>query len=85
MPVDRSRGTYFEIAGDLTDVETISVGSSIRDLRKLRRLYGGKRWRKLKGIARVRLADGRLARAELHWYEAHGVGKKWLRIKRFLD
>lgn len=77
--------TYFEIVGEITDVEIIAVGNAIRELALLRRDYGPGRWRKLKGIARVRLVDGRICRAEIHWYEAHGIGKRRVKIKRFLD
>ena len=75
----------FELVGDLTDVETIATGRSIRELPRLRRLYGKGRWRKMKGVARIRLRDGRIRRSELHWYEAHGIGKKEFKRKRFLD
>lgn len=75
---------YFELLGPLGEVETFAVGSAIRDLPRLRRLYGRGRWRKRKGIATVRLADGTIVEAELHWYEASGIGRKELRIKRIL-
>jgi hypothetical protein len=76
----------FEIVGEITQVETIAAGSSIRDLPRLRRLYGRGRWRKLKGIAVVRLRTGRLRKAELHWYEAHGIdGRKEIKRKRYVD
>ncbi len=75
----------FEIVGEITVVETIASGRGIRDLRRLRNNYGKGRWRKLKGTARVRLASGRIRLAELHWYEAHGIGKKELKRKRYLD
>ena len=75
----------FEIVGDLAAVETIAAGKGIRELPRLRRLYGKGRWRKMKGVARIRLRDGRVRRAELHWYEAHGIGKKEFKRKRFLD
>ena len=75
----------FELAGELHDVETIAVGGSIRELPRLRRLYGKGRWRKMKGVARIRLRDGRLRLAELHWYEAHGIGKKEFKRKRYVD
>jgi hypothetical protein len=65
----------FEILGDITDIETIAVGKAIRELKRLRRQYGTGRWRKLKGVAAVRLSGGRIRRAELHWYEAHGTGR----------
>ncbi len=66
----------FEIVGEISVVETIASGRRIRDLRRLRKNYGKGRWRKMKGMARVRLASGRIRLAELHWYEAHGIGKK---------
>ena len=75
----------FELVSDLTEVETIAVGNGIRELPRLRRLYGKGRWRKMKGVARIRLRDGRLRLAELHWYEAHGIGKKEFKRKRYLD
>jgi hypothetical protein len=76
---------YFEVVGELTSIEIIAVGPGIRQLAELRERYGGERWSKLKGIAWVRLGDGTMRRAELHWYEAHGIGKRRLKIKRFLD
>jgi hypothetical protein len=75
----------FEIVGEIAHVETIAVGSRIRDLPRLRRLYGPGRWRKLKGIAVVRLRTGRIRKAELHWYEAHGIGRKEIKRKRYVD
>jgi len=75
----------FEVIGDITDVETFATGTSIRELPRLRRTYGPGRWRKRKGIAQVRLADGTVWKAEVHWYEAHGIGRKEMKIKRFLD
>lgn len=75
----------FEIVGDITQVETIATGRRIRDLTRLRRLYGGGRWRKLKGVALVRLRSGALRRTELHWYEAHGIGRKEIKRKRYVD
>ena len=65
----------FEILGEIREVETIAIGASIRDLARLRKVYGPGRWRKVKGIAYVRLQSGRVRLAELHWYEAHGIGK----------
>ena len=76
---------YFEIIGEITNVETIAVGSSIRDIARLRKQYGRGRWRKLKGTALVRLSNDRICQAEIHWYEAHGIGKRKLKIKRFLE
>jgi len=75
----------FEIVGEIAQVETIAVGSRIRELSRLRRLYGRGRWRKLKGVAVVRLQTGRLRKAELHWYEAHGIGRKEIKRKRYVD
>ena len=75
----------FEIIGELTEVETIAVNLSIRENADLEARHGGRRWRKLKGIATVRLASGNVRRAEVHWYEAHGVGKRKMKIKRLLD
>jgi hypothetical protein len=76
---------HFEIIGEITNIETIAVGSSIRDIARLRKRYGTGRWRKLKGIAVIRLPNGRIRRAEIHWYEAHGIGKKECKRKRYLD
>ena len=73
----------FEIIGEIVDVETIAVGSSIRDITRLRKQYGSGRWRKLKGTAMVRLRNGQVRLAELHWYEAHGVGRKEIKRKRY--
>ena len=75
----------FEIIGEIAEIETIAIGSKIRILPLLRKRYGKGRWRKLKGIANVRLLDGSIRLAEVHWFEAHGIGKKKMRIKRFLD
>jgi len=71
----------FEIIGDITAIEPIAVGTGIRDRRRLQRLYGKGRWRKLRGIATVRIVDGTIHTAEVHWYEAHGIGKKEFKIK----
>ena len=76
---------YFEILGDITNVETFAIGSSIREIARLRKMYGRGRWRKRKGIARVRLEDGEVRLAEVHWYEAHGIGRRDLKIKRYID
>jgi hypothetical protein len=76
---------YFEIVGDITHVATFATSSSIRELPRLRKFYGRGRWRKRKGIARVRLEDGEVRLAEVHWYEAHGIGRKELKIKRYID
>jgi hypothetical protein len=71
----------FEIIGEITDIKTIATGQSIHTLARLRKRYGRGRWRKRKGVATVRLDDGTIHTAELHWYEAHGVGKKEFKIK----
>ena len=75
---------HFEILGTLSNIETFASGSAIREISRLRRLYGRGRWRKRKGVARVRLEDGSIHLAELHWYEAAGIGRKELKIKRLL-
>jgi hypothetical protein len=75
----------YEIVGEITQIETIAVGTRIRELPRLRRLYGRGRWRKLKGVAVVRLGAGRIRKAELHWYEAHGIGRKEIKRKRYVD
>ncbi len=74
----------FKIIGEISDVETIAVGKRIRELERLRKVHGPGRWRKRKGTARVRLPDGTVSRAEVHWYEAHGVGRKEFKIKALL-
>ena len=76
---------YFEIVGDITHAETFAIGTSIREILRLRKRYGRGRWRKRKGIARVRLEDGAIRRAEVHWYEAHGIGRRDFKIKCFVD
>lgn len=75
----------FEILGDVVLVETIATGRGIRDLRRLQRNYGKGRWRKVKGTARIRLRNGDVRVAELHWYEAHGIGRREFKRKRYLD
>ena len=76
---------HFEIIGDIQEIKTIAVGGSIRELPQLQNRFGYGRWRKLKGTATVQLFDGTIRLAEIHWYEAQGVGKRRLKIKRFLD
>ncbi len=76
---------HFEIISTIENIETIAVGGRIREIRRLREQYGAGRWRKLKGIAYIRLTRGSIRKAEIHWYEAHGVGRKKIKIKRFLD
>jgi hypothetical protein len=76
----------FEIVGEIAQIETIASGSGVRDRVRLRKQYGQGRWRKLKGVARVRLVDGAVRLAEIHWYEAHGIGKLEFKLKLpFLD
>jgi hypothetical protein len=76
---------HFEIIGEIKNVEVIAVGGKIRDIMRLNKQYGFGRWRKLKGVAKVRLQSGRICNAELHWYEAHGIGRKKFKIKHILD
>ena len=75
----------FQVIGEITGKEVVAAGRGIREIERLRKIYGPGRWRKLKGFASVRLPDGSIVKAELHWYEAHGIGKKELKIKRLLD
>lgn len=76
----------FEIVGDINEIETIAVGTGVRNRARLRKQYGKGRWRKLKGVAKVRLPDGTICLAEIHWYEAHGIGKREFKLKLpFLD
>jgi hypothetical protein len=75
----------FDIISEITDIKAIAIGSKIRDISRLRKMYGKGRWRKLKGVATVRLRSGRIRLAELHWYEAHGIGRKEMKRKRYLD
>jgi hypothetical protein len=72
----------FEIIGRITSVRSIAVGNAIREVRRLRKGHGFGQWRKKKGLARVRLEDGTTRHAEVHWYEAHGIGKKEFKLKR---
>jgi hypothetical protein len=75
----------FEILGEISEVETFATASGIREIARLRRIYGRGRWRKRKGIARVRLPDGSIHLAEVHWYEASGIGRKEFKIKSLLE
>jgi len=75
---------WFHIVGAISDVEVIAVGRSLRQLSRLRKLYGVGRWRKMKGTATVRLGDGSVLLAEVHWYEAHGIGRQEMKVKRLL-
>ena len=75
----------FEIVGEIEQAETIASGRGVKIRSLLRKIHGRGRWRKRKGIATVRLANGKLRRVELHWYEAHGVGKRDFKIKQYMD
>lgn len=75
----------FSVLGPVSDIETFAIGRKIRELKRLQRQYGNGRWRKRKGVANVRLADGSVRSAEVHWYEASGIGQKEFKIKRYLD
>lgn len=76
---------YFEVIGEIAEIELIAAGRGLRARARLRKLHGTGRWRKLKGVASVRLASGRTRLAEIHWYEAHGIGRRGFKVKRFLD
>lgn len=75
---------YFKLKGTIREVETIATGRGIKDLNRLNKIYGKANWRKLKGTCKVELEDGAVLEAEIHWYEGHGIGKKELKIKRYL-
>ena len=75
----------FKVVGSITDIEAIAIGNRIRELPILQARFGRGRWRKLKGVASVSLSDGTIRLAELHWYEAHGIGRVRMKIKRYLD
>ena len=76
--------TAFEIIGEIKDVETIAAGRGVYLRRYLERTYGKGRWRKMKGVGTVQLADGEICEAEIHWFEAHGIGRKDFKIKRVI-
>ena len=76
---------HFEVLKRISKAEVIAVGRNIRDFERLKVEYGRGRWRKLKCIAQVRLQNGKIRKVELHWYEAHGIGKTDEKIKRYLD
>jgi hypothetical protein len=78
-------GSNFELIGELTNIEVIAVNLSIRELKRLKQQFGGRRWRKLKGLGLVRFPNGELRTAELHWYEAHGIGRKKMKVKRVIE
>ena len=73
-----------KLVGQIADVQTIAVGRRIREHGRLRRMYGIGRWRKQKGVARVQLPNGLVRWAEVHWYEAHGIGRRELKVKRLI-
>lgn len=75
----------FELVGSITEIESIAAGPGVKIRSYLRKAYGRGRWRKMKGVATVRLPNTALRRVEIHWYEAHGIGKRDLKIKRYLD
>ena len=75
----------FELVGSIANAAVIAAGPGIRVRSYLRKAYGRGRWRKMKGTATIRLPNGALRMVELHWYEAHGIGKRDLKIKRYLD
>lgn len=75
----------FEIIGRVRELETIAVGAGIREVQRLRRLYGKGRWKKMKGVAQVRTKSGQVRLAEVHWYEAYGIGKKEFKRKKYID
>jgi len=74
-----------ELIGEISSIEIIAVGRGLRELKRLRRDYGAGRWRKLKGVATVRLIDLKVVRAEVHWYEAHGIGRQEIKVTKILD
>ena len=76
---------YFEVIGKIEGIEPIAIGGRIRDIMRIQRQFGTARWRKLKGFAMIKLQSGNIRKAELHWYEAHGIGRKKMKIKKFLD
>ena len=78
-------GAPFVVVGEITHIETIAVGARIRQLATLQKRFGRGRWRKCKGIARVRFQNGQSCYAEIHWYEAHGIGRRGIKIKAILD
>jgi hypothetical protein len=75
----------FQLVSEIIEIELIAAGRSIREWKRLRKTYGGSRWRKLKGTASIQFSDGTIHQAEVHWYEAHGIGRKETKIKRILS
>ena len=76
---------HFEIIGEIEEIETMAIGGRIRDIMRLQKQFGRGKWRKLKGVAQVKLQSGHIRKAELHWYEAQGIGKRKMKIKKFLE
>ena len=76
---------FFKIVSQITNIQVIAQGQGVTSRDRLKARYGGSRWRKMKGVADVELPDGSIRRAEIHWYEAHGVGRRDFKIKRYLD
>ncbi|MCB1194129.1 MAG: hypothetical protein H7A23_01420 [Leptospiraceae bacterium] len=76
---------HFELIGEITNIEIIAVNLSIRELKRLKDEFKGRRWRKLKGIGFVKFSNKEIRQVELHWYEAHGIGRRKMKIKRVLD
>ena len=76
---------FFKIIGEISARETIATARNIREIRRLRKHYGSRRWRKMKGLGKIELPGGTICLAELHWYEAHGIGSKELKLKRILE
>ena len=76
---------HFRVIAEILNIETIASGRGIRELRRLNRVYGKTTWRKCKGIAKIKLSDGAILFAEVHWYEGHGKGRKELKIKRYVE
>ncbi len=75
----------FKILGQIANREVIAIGRAIRERKRLWKIYGKARWKKLKGTARIEFSDGTICQAEVHWYEAHGIGAKEYKIKRIID
>jgi hypothetical protein len=76
---------HFKILGQITEVEVTATGTAIRERKRLRKNYGKGRWRKVKGVAEVEFTDGTICQAEVHWYQAHGIGAKEYKIKRVVE
>jgi len=83
--VNQIMGDDFELVSDVSAIEIIAVNLSVKDRMKLKTQFGGRRWRKMKGVADVRFPNGEIYKAEVHWYEAHGVGRRKMKVKRILD